>query len=532
MVAILITTIGVTLSVVGFLYLRMKQQHVIQAQVKAEAEQRIRAIEQRFRADVVSVYSLSSFVAETSPGTRADFEIVAHRALDRSPDVQAVMWVPRIRPDWRTAHEEDSRRQGLPDYEIHVRDRAGKSRPAPPHIERNDYFPVQFVSPAERQLLSPGLDLATVPVLHEALDQAVDAGRVIVTLPYLFDDATEMGRAFLAVRPMYHEIETSDTPDTMHDKLVGFFIVVIGVDALLNGTMDAYPPGINVQMFDMSSAKGWDFVCAYDADDHRTRFTPLETARASRGLGSIRSSALDVSGRQWALECSPSESFLVSRRSMLPTVTLIFGLALTGLVATYSNTVLGQKAKIEHLVIERTAELQETNVRLKQEVFDRNRAEDALRESERRFRSLVETTTDWIWEVDSRGFFTYASPRVKELLGYEAAEVLGRSRIDLIDVSERRTASDSFQEAVVRQCTILAVEHPYCHKDGHVVVMETNAAPIIAADGSLLGFRGISRDITARKQVERNLEYERFLLNTLLDQSPDFIYFKDTASRY
>jgi PAS domain S-box-containing protein len=53
------------------------------------------------------------------------------------------------------------------------------------------------------------------------------------------------------------------------------------------------------------------------------------------------------------------------------------------------------------------------------DITDRKQMERALGESEQRFRSLVETTSDWVWEVDPHGLYTYASPKVKELLGYD-----------------------------------------------------------------------------------------------------------------
>ena len=53
--------------------------------------------------------------------------------------------------------------------------------------------------------------------------------------------------------------------------------------------------------------------------------------------------------------------------------------------------------------------------------------ENAMRESEERYRTLTERTSDWIWEVDRNGIYTYASPKVKDLLGYDTDEVIGKT---------------------------------------------------------------------------------------------------------
>ena len=529
---ILIAVIGGALSIFAFFHLRSQKREMLQTEVKAEAGQRIRAFENRFGHDVRSIYQLSSFVTESVPGSRADFEKLAQRIMGQSTAVKAAMWIPRIRPDRRSMHEEQMHRQGFPGYQIRTRTNDGSIVPAEPRAERGDYFPLQFLWPADAGYPLLGVDLETVPDLQPVLQRVHDTNEILVSLPWDFQRQADAEQVFLVVRSVFYDLNPSDTPQTVPEKLVGFFVVAIGIDTLLDDTLADYAPNFHVQLFDMSTSKGWEFVCVFDADDGRTCFRTLDAQKTRRATGLVQSTALDVPGRDWMLECLPTERFLENRENALPVVTLIFGLILTGLATVYANTLLGQRARIERLVEQRTAELQESNARLECEMAERSKAEDALRDTERRFRSLVETTSDWIWEVDAGGILTYSSPRIAELLGVEAAAVLGQPRVALLDPSQVASASRDFSEAAGQQRPMLAVEQVFRHRGGWAVVMETNAAPIVAADGTLAGYRGISRDITTRKQTEEDFAYERFLLNTLLDHSPDFIYFKDAASRY
>ena len=64
------------------------------------------------------------------------------------------------------------------------------------------------------------------------------------------------------------------------------------------------------------------------------------------------------------------------------------------------------------------------------------RVMEALGDSEERFRTLVETTSDWIWEVDANGVYTYASPKVQDLLGYAPEEVVGKTPFDFMPPDE------------------------------------------------------------------------------------------------
>ena len=59
-----------------------------------------------------------------------------------------------------------------------------------------------------------------------------------------------------------------------------------------------------------------------------------------------------------------------------------------------------------------------------------------LKESRDRFRDLVENTPDWVWEIDEKGVYTYVSPTVWDILGYEPQEVLNRTPFDLMDPEE------------------------------------------------------------------------------------------------
>ena len=133
---------------------------------------------------------------------------------------------------------------------------------------------------------------------------------------------------------------------------------------------------------------------------------------------------------------------------------------------------------------------------------DRQPARAESRDQEERFRSLVEATSDWLWEVDATGCYTYVSPRVRDLLGYEPDEVLGKSPFDFMPPAEAERVRAIFREIAAQGRPFRAVENTNVARDGRLVVLETSGIPFFDAAGHLAGYRGIDRDITARKQVE------------------------------
>lgn len=138
-------------------------------------------------------------------------------------------------------------------------------------------------------------------------------------------------------------------------------------------------------------------------------------------------------------------------------------------------------------------------------ITERKRAEQALRLSEARFRTVVEGTSDWMWEVDAQGRYTYSSPRVRDLLGYEPEEVLGKTPFDFMLPEEAERVGLLFGSIVEARSPFDQLENTQRHKDGHLVVLECRGVPILDAVGTLRGYRGFDRDITIQKQAEQAL---------------------------
>jgi PAS domain S-box-containing protein len=134
--------------------------------------------------------------------------------------------------------------------------------------------------------------------------------------------------------------------------------------------------------------------------------------------------------------------------------------------------------------------------------MDLANAEAALRESEERYRALVETVSDWVWEVDENVVYTFVSPKIRDLLGYEPGEILGKTPFDLMPPDEALRVKEIFGPYAARREPFPTIENANLHKDGHLVVLETSGAPFFDADGRFRGYRGIDREIGARKRAE------------------------------
>jgi PAS domain S-box-containing protein len=166
------------------------------------------------------------------------------------------------------------------------------------------------------------------------------------------------------------------------------------------------------------------------------------------------------------------------------------------------------------------------------DVTERELMEEVLRASEQRFRALVETTSDFVWEVDQNCFYTYANPRIKDLLGYEPEEVIGKTPFDLMPPDEAERIAKLFSDIAKSGKCFAALEHAHLHKDGRRVVLETSGVPISDAPGNLAGYRGIDRDITERKQAEEALRASEQRFRALVETTSDFVWEVDQNGFY
>jgi PAS domain S-box-containing protein len=149
---------------------------------------------------------------------------------------------------------------------------------------------------------------------------------------------------------------------------------------------------------------------------------------------------------------------------------------------------------------------------------ERKKAEKALKESEERFRALVESTSDMIWQVDEKAVYTYISPKVKDILGYEPQEIVGKTPFDLIDDKDEEKILKSFLEIANKKEPFYGLENWNVHKNGSRVLLETSGVPILDEKGQLMGYRGIDRDITERKKTEEALANAQVTLKRQLDE--------------
>ena len=128
---------------------------------------------------------------------------------------------------------------------------------------------------------------------------------------------------------------------------------------------------------------------------------------------------------------------------------------------------------------------------------------EELKKSRERYRNLVEEINDWVFELDENLNFTYSSPKVRDILGYE--DVMGRSINELLKEEIKLGKNDT------------RLELEFIARDGRTVFAEVSFKPFFSSSSNLVGYRAVCRDITRKRKAEERMRYLANIVENVVD---------------
>jgi PAS domain S-box-containing protein len=158
------------------------------------------------------------------------------------------------------------------------------------------------------------------------------------------------------------------------------------------------------------------------------------------------------------------------------------------------------------------------------DISERRNAVEALRESEKKYRNILENIDDGYFEVDVAGNLTFFNASLCRILGYSADELRGKNNREYTDDVNAKKIFKIFNEVYRTGKPEKAFDWELIRKDGSKCFVETAVSLITDSDNVKKGFRGIARDVTDRNRAEEALKDRERTLSTLISNLPGFVY--------
>jgi len=461
---------GMAVTVGWVLAARLAVRHERQLQFDHVAGRYVEALSASLEAVADAPHAVAALYQASVSVEREEFREFTVPLLARNPSLRALEWVPRISRAEVPGLVQKARRDGITGYGVFDLDTGG---PRPPADSRAEYFPVFYAEPTDMNRQALGLDLASEPARHAALEAARDGGALRITgrIRIVQDLDGKHGDGFLAILPVYRNDVSVATLDDRRRNLTGFVVAVFQAANLFGGLVldPAEKDGVRVALTD-ESASGADRRIL----DLASAGEPAGAPEVSRlGEGFRREETIQVGGRYWRLVVEAVPGGIFYRQGLAPTGILATGTLAAILLSFYLAA-----------LTRRTAD---------------------LRESEAKARVLVEAAPEAIVVLDPRrGRFVDANQNAERLFGISRERLLARGPVELSPMRQPdgRLSAEA-AEGYVREAL---AGHPqrleWVHWDaqGREFPCEVNLVRLPSPGGPLV--RGSLVDVTERKRAE------------------------------
>jgi len=416
---------------------------------------------------------------------RREFERGSVARLATGSRLLALGWAARVGPSELAAFDAAARRDGLADYRVHERQRAGDLRIA----TDEDKLAIRLIEPLQRNASALGVNIRAIPQARPALDHAARTGLPAATAGFRLSQDSADNTGVVLYQAVYAgEPGEPGNQALRQQALRGMVFATIRPDQVLDTVVRASAPYLA--------------FCLVDTDPHTAR--PLLAGKpgcAAQTLPPLsRVHKLQFSGRAWELRAWAA-SPMPSHDGMGSLLFAVVGLISTALLGALLLTVTGRAKRIADLVTERTAEL-------RREVQERERAAEALHASEERFRNIFEHAAVGLVFTDLRGVPQQVNPYFCRLVGFSSAELMQRSSIAITHPDDRAEDLRLGRSLLRGEIDSYRRNKRYITKFGQIVQVRALVSMQRDARGEPFRLVGVVEDVTDQLRL-RELERAR-----------------------
>lgn len=452
---VLMAGILLTLAITAFVWSDARKDY--RERFDYDAVMSVESIVKYLDSQLQDIDSLKRFIEGKGSIDSATFSTFVKPILERK-GIQAISWIAVVPANRRAPLEAASRYQGMAVFRITERAAGGAIVPA---AKREVYYPVYYIEPLQGNEAAVGFDLGSTPKRLETLRTAIKIDRPQATSRIILVQEKERQFGFLVLVPVHLS--------GIHS---GFISGVYRVDDMLKNAIG----GLRVKCLDTvltdlsgipeeRSLATWNLECGKNrALTLESPFFPQRTSEHP----------IEFAGRNWSVTVTATPQYRHKNASLAFLAVVPVGLLATLLMALYLGRVLSRQ--------NRSLEIGRSHLN-----------------------TLINTIPDLVWLKDAGGAYLSCNHRFEQFFGALESEIVGRTDYDFVDKELADSYRDHDRKAIEAGGSSVNEEWITFARDGHRELVETIKLPMYDCDGMLIGVLGVSRNITERKQMEKNL---------------------------
>jgi len=459
-------------------------------QVQRQEEQRTHAVFERdaaiarnalstqLQAPLHALEAMRGLYVASEHVSSAEFR-EASRAWVEAPQSSpyALGWSERLRRDELGSFEELARSQGLASYTVFdVGAQGARNTP-----QGDEVLAVRYVEPMSRNAAALGVNSLSVATTRLAVQSARRTDRPVASAGFPLSQENPDQTGVAVFRAVYHDSPSSEAQRVANTR--GVVFVTLRMDDLLSQMTARLPSYLR--------------LCVIDSDPsvERRRLAGAAGCESARATHLTQSGGIEYAGRSWEVRVGANGLGVpqVGREHswLFSTVTL----AAIAALSTLLLTITGRARRIEAAVGERTAALQ-------REIGERARTEAALRESEQRFRNILNNVPIGVIYTDLQGFIKESNPKFRELVGYTAEELSGMTSMQFTHPDDRSEDIDLSDQLVRGEIPVYRRQHRFVTREGRHVFTRSIVSLLRDAHGQPHRIVGVVEDITEHLKLQ------------------------------
>jgi len=465
----IVISIGIAASMLGFILIERYQRINREDQFDGQAGAAATAIQRNLEASLDVLSGTTSFFYVSNQITRQDYHTFTSGLINQQDGLQALAWVEKVEVDQRSDLENNQRRQGIKSFIITEIDINGSLIPAG---ERGTYYPVIYIEPETSNRSALGFDMASNPTRRKAMQEATRTGRMTFTPPEWLTENGENQPAMLVFMPVFISDPAFNQVDQPASQLRGFVVGQLEAQRVVQSALGAETMrDMLLQITDIT-----------EPDTPQMVFDSLPADFLAQGRMSHRDS-YEVAGRIWQFDLYSASLPEQPTISWIAWATLLGGLSLSAVFGFYLLNAARHTYTLEQ-------------------------AELALRESELRYRAVVESASEAIVTANHHSTIITWNRGAQEIFGWSADEAIGMP----VDTLLSPQSIDKFQMLRSSRTRTLKIEAStgVLELDGQRKNGKNFPIELSITTWSLKGSRYYSmiiRDATERKEAENRLRY-------------------------